>query len=155
MTITVASGTSTPTSTTVVATRSEVTPALKSSMARSFSSVPSLPWMRPTPWSDSSSDSWPYRSVAAARSESLSSMSGQIQYALSPASKRFLKKLITVDRRLGGTTLVTTPFRPGGMSGILETERSPYTVRVNVLGMGVAVMTRTWGDSPLVRKVCF
>ena len=36
-------------------------------------------------------------------------------------------------------------LRPGGISSITETSKSPYTVIASVRGIGVAVMTRMWG----------
>ena len=40
---------------------------------------------------------------------------------------------------------VMTGLRPGGSSSIILTSRSPYNVMANVRGMGVAVITSTWG----------
>ena len=46
--MTVALGTSTPTSTTVVETRTSVAPSRKAAMASSFSPAPMRPWRSPT-----------------------------------------------------------------------------------------------------------
>ena len=43
--------------------------------------------------------------------------------------------------------------RPGGVSRITDTSRSPYTVSASVRGIGVAVITSTSGQSPLPRSV--
>ena len=44
-----------------------------------------------------------------------------------------------------GTTYVAMADRPAGSSVSVEVSRSPYTVMATVLGIGVAVMTRTCG----------
>ena len=44
-----------------------------------------------------------------------------------------------------GTTWVAMAERPAGSSVSVEVSRSPYTVMATVLGIGVAVMTRTCG----------
>jgi hypothetical protein len=59
-----ASGTSTPTSITVVATRRRVRPAAKSASAASRTSMSSSPWARPT-WPGKRSDRVAKRSTAA------------------------------------------------------------------------------------------
>ena len=41
--------------------------------------------------------------------------------------------------------MVTIGLRPGGSSSMTETSRSPYNVMASVRGIGVAVMTSTWG----------
>src|SRR2546430_740814 len=41
--------------------------------------------------------------------------------------------------------------RPGGMSRITDTSRSPYTVSASVRGIGVAVLTSTSGWTPFPR----
>ena len=40
---------------------------------------------------------------------------------------------------------VLMALRPGGISSMTLTSKSPYAVIANVRGMGVAVMTNTWG----------
>ena len=44
--------------------------------------------------------------------------------------------------------LVTIGLRPGGISSITLTSRSPYIVIASVRGIGVAVITRTSGVTP-------
>ncbi len=86
MTMMVALGTLTPTSTTVVATRTRTLPSAKSAMTASFSGPGILPWTRPTP------DPSRRRSSAARISAALRSISsdsetrGQIQKAWAPSA---------------------------------------------------------------------
>ena len=47
-----------------------------------------------------------------------------------------------------GTTLVWMGARPAGSSDSVETSRSPKTVIATVRGIGVAVITSTWGGQP-------
>ena len=44
-------------------------------------------------------------------------------------------------------------LRPGGSSSITDTSRSPYKVIANVRGMGVAVITSTWGGMVFFARV--
>ena len=80
MTITLALGTSTPTSMTVVATSTCICPPLNSDITAAFSAGAMRPWSRPTIFPGSASPSSAWVSVAFLRSSaSDSSISGQTQ----------------------------------------------------------------------------
>ena len=57
-------------------------------------------------------------------------------------------KLYIAMRLFSPTQSVWTGFRPGGISSMTETSRSPYRVMARVRGMGVAVITSTCGATP-------
>ncbi len=65
---------------------------------------------------------------------------------------RAARSAYTSSRRDWGMTCVSAGVRPGGSSRITETSRSPYTVSASVRGMGVAVITSTSGLQPLRRS---
>ena len=85
--MTVALGTSMPTSTTVVATSRSVRPSANASMAARFSSAPCAPWTRPTVNAANGPSRSRSASVVAARASAAapSSTSGQMTYAWRPA----------------------------------------------------------------------
>ncbi len=150
--MTVALGTSTPTSITVVATRQSIRPARKRSITCSrvwrLSRPCSAARCRPASGPASSSLSTlrtPARSRSLAPESSQPSIVGTTTYACSPASSRSRTRAYAPARPSGATTRVSIGVRPGGGSSIVEMSRSPKSVIPNVRGMGVAVMTTTCG----------
>ncbi len=125
ITISVAFGTSTPTSMTVVATSSWILPALKASIAWSFDFGGMRPCTSPTRTSGSASASAAAVSSAAwARSSSDSSISGHTQYTCRPERQAATMRATTSARRSSGSTTVCTGVRPGGSSSMTEISRS-------------------------------
>ena len=148
--ITVAFGTSTPTSMTVVATSASRSPRRNSSITASFCFDGSCPCSRPSRRPASSSCcSRSYSSVAARASTlPLSSTSGQTTYAWRPDSTSVRRRFHAASwsSGFGPTTFVVIGVRPGGISRSSERSRSPYTSIAAVRGIGVAVITRTSGS---------
>ena len=66
---------------------------------------------------------------------------GPVQAVLDGA----LRNVDATGLREKGLTKVRIGFLPGGSCSILETDKSPYTVSVIVLGIGVAVITNISG----------
>ena len=128
-TMTVAFGTSTPTSITVVATSTSRAPERKRRMVSSFSAGPTLPWSRPTRRSDRTPPvSAPCVSSAdLTSSASDSSMSGQTTYAWWPAatSSRTIDHTLAPSSSSSTSQSVRIGMRPGGISSMTETSRSP------------------------------
>ena len=164
ITITVAFGTSTPTSTTVVATSTSSCAAANPRIAASFSSGGIRPCRIPTrspcsgpsasPGATSSTASGGRRLSSSDRSVPSSSGSsppirGQTTYAWCPAATSSRIRLQTRSSQAGfspaGTTVEEIGDRPPGSSRSEDTSRSPYTVMATVRGIGVAVITSTCG----------
>ncbi len=154
--MTVAFGTSTPTSITVVATSTCTVPPRNAAIIASFSFDFIWPCSNPTRRPRSSSAcSRSYSAVAAfASTLPLSSTSGHTTYAWCPASTwpRRCSHAAACSSGLGPTTVVAIGVRPGGISRSSDWSRSPYTSIAAVRGIGVAVITRTSGSSPLPRN---
>ena len=125
--MTVALGTSMPTSTTLVETRMSASPRRKAAMISSFS----LGFMRPC-----SSASLRSGKISACRRScsavaalasilSDSSTSGQMTKACRPSATFFSMKSYACWRRMPSTQRVLISRRPGGISSITDTSRSP------------------------------
>ena len=69
-------------------------------------------------------------------------------YACLPSSMFFFIKLLTLSSIHFVTAYVSIFFLFGGSSSIIEISRSPYKIRANVLGIGVAVITNSSGLFP-------
>ena len=147
MIMTEAFGTSTPTSITVVATRTSIRPSRKRAMMRSREAGLSRPCIEATCLPASSRCS--RRATTSRRSRRFDavpvSMAGTTTYACSPAATRWASHAYTSSRCPGETSLVVMGFRPGGRPLMVETSRSPRSEIAIVRGIGVAVMTRTCG----------
>ena len=123
MTMIEASGTSTPTSTTVVATSTARRPSANSAITASFSALASFPWISPT-LAPKTFFRVAVRFSAAARSEvSDSETSGQIQNAWAPEATAVRSRSTTSAIRGMGAARVATGRRPSGFSSIRETSR--------------------------------
>ena len=168
----VASGTSTPTSTTVVETSTGAAPDAKRASALSFSSAGSRPCRTPTSTPASSgsarSSSTTSRTARGGRrgaapasprvagssatrsapSASSAVILGHTTYALPPesiSSRTRLHVRASHAGRSAGTTNDVIGDRPAGSSRSTDVSRSPKTVIATVRGMGVAVIASRWG----------
>ena len=151
-TIIEAFGTSTPTSTIVVATSTSRSPLAKDPMTASFSSAGSCPCRTPS----RTPASGPERSCSAncstpSPSPSLAvvPMRGATTNTWRPwatsSRTRSHARSTQAGRRRASTTVVVTSARPCGSSASVETSRSPNTVIATDRGIGVAVSTSTCG----------
>ncbi len=150
--MTVASGTSTPTSMTVVATSTSSRPVRNSAIARSLSAGGSWPWRMPT------------RSPASSVAEQPLGL-GHHRGRLDPLGP--LDERADDEGPVPGLHLRPHPVpglldsagrsgpsgwrpgsRPGGSSSMMVMSRSPNTTMAAVRGMGVAVITRRSGSPP-------
>ena len=157
MTITVASGTSTPTSMTVVATSTCTSPVRNRPIASSRAAGGIWPWIRPTRSSASSpAASRSYSSVADFASTLTESLtSGQTTKARCPIATSERTRPTRGAAPSGpGSHSVVTGSRPGGSSSSVVRSRSPKITIAAVRGIGVAVMTRRSGSpaAPLARR---
>ncbi len=154
MSIAVAFGTSTPTSTTVVAQRTSISPDRNACIAASFSGTAIAPCRSPT--ANSGKISWRSSSAslvaASACSDSDSSISGHTTYACLPSVICRRTNSYASCWRCDGIHVVLIGRRPGGISSSTEMSRSPYAVIASVRGMGVAVITSMSGIHPFVRS---
>ena len=152
--MTVALGTSTPTSMTVVATSTSSRRSRKAAITASFSFEGSWPWSSPSRRPASSSACRRSNSAVAALASilPLSSTSGHTTYAWWPASTSSRRRfhIATWSSGSGPTTLVSIGVRPGGISRSSDLSRSPYTSMAAVRGIGVAVITSTSGTTSAV-----
>ena len=125
--MTLALGTFTPTSITVVDTSTSASPL------RNFSSTASLSaaFMRPCTSSMRRSGRSRVRrfsyttSAGSASTASDSSTSGQTTYTCRPLCTSLRRKPYMPCRLSSGTMRVLTPLRPGGSSSMMEMSRSP------------------------------
>ena len=125
MIIRLASGTSTPTSMTVVATSRSSRPALNAVITASLRAPGMRPCTSPMRTSGSAAASAAAVSSAAwCRTTSDSSISGHTQYARRPDRQAASMRATTSSRRASGSTTVRTGVRPGGSSSMTETSRS-------------------------------
>ena len=169
----VALGTSTPTSMTVVETSTSISPAAKARIVRVLlvGGQPAVQHRGAQPGERTGGElgvqvlDGGERALRAATSSPSSSRSS---WSVSPSSRAVaadpgahdvgLVALLRPPRapaarpgrstraaRRAGTTLVWIGARPAGSSASTEVSRSPKTVIATVRGMGVAVMTSTWG----------
>ncbi len=151
MTMTVALGMSMPTSMTVVATSTSISPSRSACITRRFSSAGSCPCTRPRRRSGKTPRRRSNSAVAeAASSLSLSSTSGQTTKACRPRAACSRTRAYTRSRSPAPlpTSSVATPGRWAGISSSTDTSRSPYRVIDSVRGMGVAVMMSRSGCGP-------
>jgi len=125
MTMMVALGTLTPTSTTVVATSTESRPSANSAITASLAAGVILPWIKPTLGPMVSLSSTARVSAALRSMSSDSETSGQIQKAWAPPATASRRRCSTWPMRPMGTARVATGVRPGGFSSIRLTSRSP------------------------------
>ena len=161
-TITVAFATSTPTSMTVVATRTSIRPAAKRRITSSFTSGASRPCSTSTvsPGSGPRPASARSSSTAQRRARAVPPPFGVVGVVGVdarthdvdlPTGLHLLARPLPdpVEPRPAcpavGTTVVAIGCRPAGSSVSVEVSRSPYTVMATVRGIGVAVITSTCG----------
>ena len=149
MTITVALGTSTPTSITTVAINASISPARKRSITASRSSR----FIRPCIPARRRPASGPCANISRCDATSLSpksdsSTAGTTMNACSPRAMRSLTNLYASRLRASVRMRVCTGERLSGRCKIVDTSRSPYTVSESVRGIGVAVITNMCGVCP-------
>ena len=151
MIIIVAAGTSTPTSTTVVPTRTSSSPSRKRVISASRSAGFRRPWTIPTRSGARSAVSRTASLSAATApspSSAPSSMSGTTTNVRCPraaSSRTLLHVPSSWDGRLTPVWIAT---RPAGGVRRSETSRSAYSTWPSVRGIGVAVISRTCGERP-------
>ncbi len=123
----VAFGTSTPTSITVVATRTSSSRALKLAITLRRSAGGRRPWRQPTRYPRSSAERSRSASSSAARATRVSdaSMSGQTTYAWRPSSRWRRSRAYASALRSSLTQAVTIGLRFAGGAAISDTARSP------------------------------
>ena len=151
-TMTVASGTSTPTSITVVATSTSISPRRNCAIASSRAAGAICPCSSPTRSPASSPAARRSNSSVAERASTRgeSPTSGQTTKARWPAATSWRTRSQARCSSAGsGNHVVVTATRPGGSSSSTVRSRSPKITMAAVRGMGVAVMTRRSG-SPVV-----
>ena len=88
---------------------------------------------------------------------SFSSTNGHTMYACLPSFNCFSINAFTLSVIFLFTANVSIFFLLGGNSSIIEISKSPYNIKANVLGIGVAVITNTSGFSPFsaILVLCF
>ena len=126
ITIKEALGTSTPTSITVVLTKTRKVPATNAAITACFSEGDKRPCIKPTGVS-SPSDSLNSACACVAwrkSSASLSSISGHTQYTCRPAKTCSRMRVTNSSRRAADNTRVTMGVRPGGNESMVDTSKS-------------------------------
>ena len=150
ITITLAFGTSIPTSITVVATSRSISPAAKAVIVPSRRSARCWPCTIPMRSSGSAARSRSASASAlAAWSASDSATSGTTTKAWRPSAASAARKASIFGSARRSRISVRIGWRPGGRWRIVLIDRSPYTLSASVRGIGVAVSASTCGSPPL------
>ena len=156
ITIQVAFGTSTPTSTTLVAIKIWIVPCRKASRIRCCSDSSTREWTRPSlncGKTFSERNSYIRSAVfkvflrlpVSVSSSSVSSIRGYTKYAWCPQLTSFATKSYTRLSLPMRVRYVFIGLRPQGIVLMIDTSRSPNTVRASVRGIGVALIISKCG----------